>query len=163
MGDQRVAIVGAGAVGLFTAYELAKSGVAVTIYERSPLDDLRNASWGNAGHIAPAMSVPITSVANMSAVAKSIFKKNSFMVLPRTVDRNTVEFMTKFAWNSRRGKWLSSIEQLVRLDRLALEEFERVQNEGLALGFERAPFVSAFASHEAARAQFADLLEVASR
>lgn len=163
MSEKAVAVVGAGAVGLFTAYELTKRGVDVTVYERQPIDGLRNASWGNAGHIVPVMSVPLTSVANIASVFKSVFQRNSFMVLPRTVSMRSVEFLGKFAMNSRQGKWLRSVGSLVHIDRLALSEFERVQDEGLALSFERAPFVSAFRTQHAAHAQISDLLQVTSR
>lgn len=163
MTNPSVAVIGAGSLGLFTAYELAKQGASVTVYERFPLDDLHNSSWGNAGHILPAMSVPVTSVGNITSVLKSVFKRDSFMVLPHSIDRSSAGFLTRFARNSSRGRWLQSVEHLVRLNRLALSEFERVQAEGVAIGFERAPFVSAFASEAAARTQFADLLDVCSR
>lgn len=163
MANTSVAVIGAGALGLFTAYELAKRGAEVTVYERLPLEDIRNASWGNAGHIVPVMSVPLTSVSNITSVLKSAFQRNSFMVLPRKVSIKSMEFLARFATNSRQAAWLRSMEHLVPIDRLALDEFDRLEREGVAFGFERAPFVSAFRSQKAARAQLADLLEVSSR
>lgn len=163
MSNTRVAVVGAGALGLFTAYELVSRGAEVTVYDRLPAEDIRNASWGNAGHIVPVMSVPLTSVPNITAVFKSVFERNSFMVLPRTVNRKSVEFLTRFALNSRGSSWRRAIDDLVHIDRLALDEFDRLAGDGLDFGFERAPFVSAFRTKKAARAQFADLLEVSSR
>ena len=46
-----VAIVGAGLIGLATAYELAKRGAAVTVYDRA--EPARAASWAGAGMLAP--------------------------------------------------------------------------------------------------------------
>ena len=46
-----VAIVGAGLVGLATAYELAKRGARVTVYDRE--EPARAASWAGAGMLAP--------------------------------------------------------------------------------------------------------------
>lgn len=163
MSHGRVAVVGAGAVGLFTAYELVRRGVSVTVYDRLPMDEIRNASWGNAGHIVPVMSVPLASVPNLTAVLKSVFERNSFMVLPRSLNRNAIEFLTRFAMNSRGSVWRRSMEALISIDRLALDEFDSLAAQGLDFGFERAPFVSAFRSKQAAHSQFADLLEVASR
>ncbi|MGX1695540.1 NAD(P)/FAD-dependent oxidoreductase [Microbacterium keratanolyticum] len=163
MSHGHVAVIGAGALGLFTAYELVCRGAEVTVYDRLPIDDIRNASWGNAGHIVPVMSVPLTSVPNITAVFRSAFERNSFMVLPRRVDRKSIDFLTRFAVNSRATAWRRAIESLIPIDRLALAEFDRLTVEGLDLGFERAPFVSAFRTKKAARAQFADLLEVSSR
>ena len=46
-----VAIVGAGLIGLATAYELAKRGARVTVYDRD--EPARAASWAGAGMLAP--------------------------------------------------------------------------------------------------------------
>jgi glycine oxidase len=46
-----VLVVGAGLIGLATAYELAKRGVAVTVYDRA--EPARAASWAGAGMLAP--------------------------------------------------------------------------------------------------------------
>ena len=50
-GAADVAVIGGGLVGLATAYELAKRGAAVTIYERG--EPARAASWAGAGMLAP--------------------------------------------------------------------------------------------------------------
>lgn len=49
--DLRVAIVGAGLIGCGVAYELAKRGCAVTVYDRA--EPARAASWAGAGMLAP--------------------------------------------------------------------------------------------------------------
>jgi glycine oxidase len=46
-----VAVVGAGLIGLGVAYELAKRGASVTVYERA--EPARAASWAGAGMLAP--------------------------------------------------------------------------------------------------------------
>ncbi len=46
-----VAVVGAGLIGLGVAYELAKRGVSVTVYDRA--EPARAASWAGAGMLAP--------------------------------------------------------------------------------------------------------------
>ena len=46
-----VAVVGAGLIGLGVAYELAKRGAAVTVYDRA--EPARAASWAGAGMLAP--------------------------------------------------------------------------------------------------------------
>ena len=57
-GDIReVGIVGAGMVGLATAWFLQSEGVKVTIYDRKGV--AAGASWGNAGWLTPGMAVPL--------------------------------------------------------------------------------------------------------
>jgi glycine oxidase len=46
-----VIVVGAGLIGLATAYELAKRGVSVTVFDRA--EPARAASWAGAGMLAP--------------------------------------------------------------------------------------------------------------
>src|ERR1700690_2205775 len=46
-----VAVVGAGLVGLAVAYELAKRGATVTVFDRA--EPARAASWAGAGMLAP--------------------------------------------------------------------------------------------------------------
>lgn len=151
-----VAVVGAGALGLFTAYSLARRGANVVIYEAEPFENLRNASWGNAGHIIPIMSVPIASPANIKAAATGIFKKGSFIRVPTQIDSHTAGFMLEFFKTSRRSKWLTGLAALHDLNARALAEFEEIQASGVDCGFERAPFVSAFETVDAARGQMAD-------
>ena len=52
---ERVAIIGGGIIGLGIGWQLAKSGCAVTIYERDRAG--RAASWAAAGMLAPIAEV----------------------------------------------------------------------------------------------------------
>ncbi|MBV8117532.1 MAG: FAD-binding oxidoreductase, partial [Candidatus Eremiobacteraeota bacterium] len=47
-----VAIVGAGLIGLATAFELAEAGAAVRVYDRS--EPAQAASWAGSGMLAPS-------------------------------------------------------------------------------------------------------------
>ena len=51
MKDKKVLIIGGGVIGLGIGWQLAKSGVAVTIYERGQAG--RGASWAAAGMLGP--------------------------------------------------------------------------------------------------------------
>ena len=53
----RVAIIGAGIVGVATAYALAKGGARVDVYERSSGVAL-GASFANAGQLSPTLAGP---------------------------------------------------------------------------------------------------------
>ena len=54
---QRVAVLGAGMVGLATAWYLQEAGVEVTVIDRD--DVAAGSSWGNAGWLTPSMAVPL--------------------------------------------------------------------------------------------------------
>ena len=50
-------VVGAGMVGLATAWHLQERGIEVTVLERSAV--AAGASWGNAGWLTPGMAMPL--------------------------------------------------------------------------------------------------------
>jgi glycine/D-amino acid oxidase-like deaminating enzyme len=56
-----VAVVGAGMVGLATAWFLQEGGARVTVYERNRV--AAGASWGNAGWLAPSLVAPLPAPA----------------------------------------------------------------------------------------------------
>lgn len=53
----KVIVMGAGVIGITTAYYLAKSGADVTVIERQP-DPAQETSFANAGQISPGYSTP---------------------------------------------------------------------------------------------------------
>ncbi|MDZ7920473.1 FAD-dependent oxidoreductase [Rhodoferax sp.] len=53
----KIAVVGAGVVGIATAYELAMDGHAVTVFDKSAAA-CEEASFANSGLIAPSMYIP---------------------------------------------------------------------------------------------------------
>ncbi|MBP8535929.1 FAD-dependent oxidoreductase, partial [Streptomyces sp. MK37H] len=50
-------VIGAGMVGLATAWSLRNHGVEVTVVERR--HPAAGASWGNAGWLSPALTLPL--------------------------------------------------------------------------------------------------------
>ncbi|WP_371820779.1 FAD-dependent oxidoreductase [Tsukamurella sp. PLM1] len=50
-------VVGAGIVGLSTAFSLQQQGVEVTVIDRT--GPAAGASWGNAGWLSPAFTIPL--------------------------------------------------------------------------------------------------------
>ena len=56
-----VVIIGAGAVGLSSAYYLNQSGFSVTVLDSGSGDKKSSCSWGNAGMIVPSHLVPLAA------------------------------------------------------------------------------------------------------
>src|SRR5712691_4300661 len=54
---KRIAVVGAGMLGLSTAWFLQEHGAEVTVFERAAVAS--GASWGNAGRITPGLAAPL--------------------------------------------------------------------------------------------------------
>ena len=56
-GPRSAIVVGAGIVGLSTAWFLQERGIDVTVVDRTGV--AAGASWGNAGWIAPSLTIPL--------------------------------------------------------------------------------------------------------
>ena len=69
-----ILILGAGVIGVTTAYELLKAGYEVTVIDRQPEPALES-SFGNAGLIAPGHSYAWTTPKLPGNLFKSLFKK----------------------------------------------------------------------------------------
>lgn len=153
-------VIGAGVIGLSTAYYLARGGANVTLYD-SDDEDARPASWGNAGHVVPVMSVPVTSMKNITDAAMSLVSRNAFVTVPREISPGVLKFLAKFVRNSARSRWLESLARVAPVNRRAIEEFDALRDAGLDVGLERGPFVSAFGSAKHAEHQLEEFVSVA--
>ena len=68
---RHVVIVGAGMVGLATAWFLQEYGVEVTVVDRDGV--AAGASWGNAGWLCPGLVTPIAEPSVLRYGLKSLF------------------------------------------------------------------------------------------
>src|SRR5690625_7964200 len=64
-------VVGAGIVGLSTAWHLQEHGIEVTVLERGRVAS--GASWGNAGWLSPGLAIPLNEPSAIRAGAESLF------------------------------------------------------------------------------------------
>ncbi|MES2419363.1 MAG: FAD-dependent oxidoreductase [Bacteroidota bacterium] len=79
--EGKVTIIGAGIIGLCSAYYLLKEGFKVTLLEQGDL--LNNCSSGNAGMIVPSHFVPLAAPGMISKGIKWMFNSSSpFYVKP---------------------------------------------------------------------------------
>ena len=80
--NSEVIVIGAGIVGLCSAYYLAKAGHSVVVLEKTDGSD--SCSYGNAGLIAPSHFVPMSSPGIMAKGLKWMLSPDSpFFVKPR--------------------------------------------------------------------------------
>ena len=74
----RIAVIGAGIVGITTAYELAHDGHAVTVFERNGAA-AEEASFANAGVVAPGYVTPWAAPGMPAKVLKQVFSQHAAM------------------------------------------------------------------------------------
>jgi D-amino-acid dehydrogenase len=78
----KVTIIGAGIIGLCTAYYLRKDGHEVTVIERNDITD--GCSFGNMGYISPSHFIPLASPGIIRQGLKWMTSSSSpFYIKPR--------------------------------------------------------------------------------
>jgi D-amino-acid dehydrogenase len=83
MSEQHILVVGAGVVGLCTAYYAARKGHRVTVIERQP-EQRDGCSFGNAGMIVPSHFVPLAAPGMVALGLKWMWNPESpFYIKPR--------------------------------------------------------------------------------
>ena len=90
----KVIIIGAGIVGLSSAYYLQKKGHKVTILDKE--DALDNCSYGNAGMIVPSHFVPLAAPGMIKQGIRWMFNSKSPFYVRPSLDSNLINWGLKF-------------------------------------------------------------------
>ena len=124
MEPERVVIVGAGIVGLSTAYFLQERGVEVTVVDR--IGVAAGASWGNAGWLAPALTVPLPEPAMIRYGAGAMFRRDAALSIPRLFDPRLIRFLTGFTIHSAPSAWRSAMAVFTEMNRVSMDAFDEL-------------------------------------
>ncbi|HSV47819.1 MAG TPA: D-amino acid dehydrogenase [Ramlibacter sp.] len=131
----KIAIVGAGIIGVTTAYELAADGHDVTVFERHGAA-AEETSFANAGVIAPGYVTPWAAPGMPAKVARFLFSRHApvRLALPLSVDE--LAWMWQWHGACRLDTYLANRG---RMQRLAFYSRERlhVLSDGLQLEYDR--------------------------
>src|ERR1044072_86746 len=98
----RVAVVGAGMLGLATAWFLQEAGVEVTVLDREGV--AAGASWGNAGWLTPGLATPLPEPAVLKYGVRAVLSPSSPVYVPPTASPRLLSFLTRFARTSTAGR-----------------------------------------------------------
>jgi D-amino-acid dehydrogenase len=119
---QHVAVVGAGMVGLATAWFLREAGVQVTVHERDRV--AAGASWGNAGWLTPGLTAPLPEPAVLRYGLRAVLSPSSPVYLPLRADTRLLRFLASFARHSTARRWREGMAAYAPLNARALEAFD---------------------------------------
>ncbi len=140
-----VVVVGAGIVGLSTAWFLQRRGVAVTVLDRTGV--AADSSWGNAGWLAPALTLPLPEPAVLSYGVKAMLSSSSPLYVPPTANPRLLRFLAEFARHCTPSRWRAAMAIYAEVNRISLGAYDDLADGGVAEQTHLAdPFLAAFAS-----------------
>ncbi len=142
---ERVAVVGAGMVGLSTAWFLQERGVQVTVIERDHV--AAGSSWGNAGWLTPSLATPLPEPAVLRYGARAVLSPASPVYVPLRADPRLLRFLAGFVRNSTAGRWRVAMGALAPVNRRAFAAFDLLAAGGVETSTPpAAPFLACYRS-----------------
>jgi D-amino-acid dehydrogenase len=133
----KVAVIGAGIIGITTAYELAVDGHEVTVFERRSAA-AEETSFANAGVVAPGSVTPWAAPGMPGKVLGNLLSRHAAVKLSLPLSGGDLIWMWKW-W--RACKLESYLTNRKRLQRLAFYSRERLHHltTELQLDYDRSP------------------------
>ena len=142
---QHVVVIGAGMVGLATAWHLQQQNVRVTVVDRAGVAG--GSSWGNAGWLAPALTLPLPEPAILAAGIRETLKPSSPVYVPLSANPRLLRFLAGFARHCTPSKWHRAMSVYSQINKLGLAAFDELADGGVAEPTREAqPFLAGFAS-----------------
>jgi D-amino-acid dehydrogenase len=135
-------VVGAGIVGLSTAWFLQERGVSVTVVDRVGV--AAGASWGNAGWIAPALSIPINDPRILRDVLRSLPNRDGYVRVSPSIDPALWRFLLRFVANCRESSWTRAVHDNLTLNHECMSAYDELVAGGVDASITDAPITALF-------------------
>jgi D-amino-acid dehydrogenase len=112
--ENRVIVIGAGVVGVTTAYFLAKSGFEVIVLERQPGPALET-SFANAGEISPGYASPWAAPDIPRKIPGWLMMRHAPLILRPKLDPAMITWMLRMLKNCTAQRYSTNKARMVRL------------------------------------------------
>jgi D-amino-acid dehydrogenase len=134
---KNVAVIGAGVIGITTAYYLAKQGHKVTVYEQEPYPAMRT-SFANGGQVSVSNSEVWTTWSNVKKGIKWMFKKDAPLLIRPQLDYEQWKWIAKFLYYTVRGDYKKNTAETIRMGLEARKLYAKIKVEE-KLSFDQSP------------------------
>jgi D-amino-acid dehydrogenase len=141
MSDPRVAVVGAGVVGLACAWELRRRGAHVVVLERAAVGG--GVSRGNTGWVSPSFTYPLPAPGMVREGLRQLVTGGEAFVLRPSLDPAFVRWLWSFRRSCSRPRFDAGVLALLALNRRTLELFDDYREAGVAFEMHSAGLVVA--------------------
>ncbi|MGV9801795.1 NAD(P)/FAD-dependent oxidoreductase [Mycobacterium sp. NPDC003449] len=147
-GPRSAVVVGAGIVGLSTAWFLQERGVGVTVVDRTGV--AAGSSWGNAGWVSPTLTIPLNDPSVLRYGLRSLLNPNAPLHIPLTADPGLWTFLARFAANCRISSWNRAARANLQFNAECLEAYDVLTANGVDVPTTDAPITALFESAQQA-------------
>lgn len=149
MGNQKIVVVGGGIVGLASAWHLQRGGAEVTLVERHEI--AAGSSWGNAGWLAPALTLPLPEPAILATGIRALLSPRSPVYVPPRWDPKLFGFLAGFARHCTDRRWRQALQVFIAANADALDAYDELAGAADTGGVtepirQATPMLAAFAS-----------------
>jgi D-amino-acid dehydrogenase len=114
MGQMKVVVLGAGVIGVTSAWYLAKAGHEVTVIDRQPAAALET-SFANAGEISPGYASPWAAPGIPLKALKWMFMEHAPLVIQPKPDWTKLSWMARMLMNCTAEAYKVNKSRMVRL------------------------------------------------
>lgn len=156
----RSIVIGAGMVGLATAWHLQERGVEVTVIDRAGV--AAGSSWGNAGYLTPGKTIPLADPSLWTYGPKALLDPDAALHVPFRVDPGLWSFLAQFAAHGTMRAWHRTMAALTPIDTMALGAFDELTDGGVDSWTREGPYVVGFTDEAHATAFVGEAGRVAS-
>ncbi|WP_007027799.1 FAD-dependent oxidoreductase, partial [Saccharomonospora iraqiensis] len=137
-------VVGAGIVGLSTAWFLQEHGVRVTVVDHRGVAG--GASWGNAGYLSPGLAIPLNEPGVLRYGLRSLADRTAPLSVPATPDPGLWAFLARFAAHCTWGGWERAARANLPLNTGSLAAFDVLTAGGVDSPTIEAPITALFSA-----------------
>jgi D-amino-acid dehydrogenase len=114
----------------------------VTVVDRTGV--AAGASWGNAGWIAPALSVPLNDPRMLRYALRSLPNHAAPVRIPPSIDPSLWRFLIRFAVNCRESSWTRAVHDNLTLNHDSMAAYDVLVSNGVDASITDAPITALF-------------------
>lgn len=130
----RIAVLGAGIIGVTTAHALARAGADVVLIERRDGPALET-SFANGGQISPSHSDPWAAPGVLGLLARSIARPDAPIRVRPSLDADVLHWARLFLANCSAERAVENSERMLRVARYGRDRLRALHNEA-AIAFD---------------------------
>ena len=124
----KVLVLGAGVIGVTSAYYLAKAGHEVTVIDRQPGPALET-SFANAGEVSPGYASPWAGPGIPTKAVKWLFMRHAPLVLKANPDPRMWVWMFRMLLNCTEGAYAVNKGRMVRVAEYSRDVLKALRDE----------------------------------